>query len=203
MLSVQEIAALAAEVPDRYRAFVIVAGFSGLRAGELAALRIMDLNLSDAPSVRVSRRLYRVGGELTLDTPKSARGIRTVALPAFVAAALREHLALHRVGAAKTDLVFVTAAGRDVLDGYSQVIRRALDRLGRTDVRMHDLRHSAMTSAAEHGATLATLMNMAGHSTTNAAQRYQHATVEHARKVAAAMDATAAATLQRASRADG
>jgi integrase len=196
MRSSRAFAALADAVPSHYRAFVIVAGFSGLRAGELAALRIMDLNLSGAPSVRVSRRLYRVGAELTLDTPKSARGARTVALPAFVATALREHLTDHRPGAAKTDLVFVTASGRDVLDGYSQVIRRALDRLGRTDVRMHDLRHSAMTAAAEHGATLATLMNMAGHSTTNAAQRYQHATVEHARKVAAAMDATAAAALQ-------
>jgi hypothetical protein len=33
---------------------------------------------------------------------------------------------------------FVTASGRDVLDGYSQVIRRALDGLGRSDARMHD-----------------------------------------------------------------
>jgi site-specific recombinase XerD len=57
---------------------------------------------------------------------------------------------------------------------------------------MHDLRHSAMTAAAEHGATLATLMQMAGHSTSNASQRYQHATAEHARKVASSIDASAA-----------
>jgi integrase len=44
VLSIAEIAALAEEVPAHYRAFVIVAGFSGLRAGELAALRIMDPN---------------------------------------------------------------------------------------------------------------------------------------------------------------
>lgn len=90
-------------------------------------------------------------------------------------------------------MLFVTASGRDVLDGYSQVIRRALDRLGRPDVRMHDLRHAAMTVAAEHGASLATLMHMAGHSTPSAALRYQHATAEHARRVAAAIDASAAA----------
>jgi site-specific recombinase XerD len=99
----------------------------------------------------------------------------------------------HRADAVKTDLLFVTASGRDVLDGYSQVLRRALDRLGRPDVRTHDLRHSAMTAAAEHGATLATLMHMAGHSTSNAAQRYQHATAEHSRRVAAAIDASASA----------
>jgi integrase len=195
VLSVAEIAILAAQVPAHYRAFVLTAAFSGLRAGELAALRVSDLDMSDAPSVRVSRRFYRVGGEITVDAPKSARGFRTVAIPAFVADELRAHLAEHRKGAAKNDLVFVTASGRDVLDGYSQVVRRALDRMEREDVRMHDLRHSALTAAAEHGATLATLMHMAGHSTSNAAQRYQHATVEHARRVAAAIDASAAALL--------
>jgi len=195
VLSVAEIAALAAEVPGHYRAFVITAAFSGLRAGELAALRVADLDLGDAPSVRVSRRLYRVGAEITVDTPKSTRGFRTVAVPAFLAEELRVHLAAHRADAERNDLVFVTTSGRDVMDTYSHVVRRALDRLGREDVRMHDLRHSALTAAAEHGATMATLMHMAGHSTSNAAQRYQHATAEHARKVAAAIDASAATFL--------
>lgn len=193
VLSAVQVAELADEVPAHYRAFVVLAAYSGLRAGELAALRVMDVDLGDQPAVRVSRRFYRVAGELTVDQPKSAKGFRTVPLPSFVAATVRRHLAEHRPDAVKADLLFVTTSGRDVLDGYSQVIRRALDRLGRPDVRMHDLRHSAMTAAAEHGATLATLMHMAGHSTSNAAQRYQHATAEHARRVVAAIDASASA----------
>lgn len=60
----------------------------------------------------------------------------------------------------------------------------------RSDARAHDLRHTALTAAAEHGATLATLMQMAGHSTSAAAQRYQHATLTHARQVAGAIDAS-------------
>lgn len=200
VLSITEIAALADEVPGHYRALVVLAAFSGLRAGELAAIRVTDLDLGGAPSVRVASRFYRVAGEITVDAPKSARGVRTVSLPGFVAEELRGHLAEHRPDSKKNDLVFVTASGRDVLDGYSQVIRRALDRLGREDVRMHDLRHSAMTAAAEHGATLATLMHMAGHSTSNAAQRYQHATAEHARKVAAAIDVSAGAALSNGRR---
>lgn len=192
VLTVQEIAALADAVPAHYRAFVVLAGFSGLRAGELAALRLVDLVLKPgAGTVRVSRRFYRVGGRLTIDTPKSERGARVIALPAFVATELRRHLKEFRSEAGRNDLVFTTASGRDVLDGYSQVLRRALDRIGRPDARAHDLRHSAMTSAAEHGATLATLMHMAGHSTASAAQRYQHATLEHSRRVATAIDASA------------
>lgn len=195
-LTVAELASLAAVVPARYRALVLMAGFSGLRAGELAALRLRDLQLDDeAPAVKVTRRLYRVAGRITLDAPKSEAGGRSVALPAFVGADLRRHLAEHRPGAAPDDLVFLTAGGREILDTYSQILRRGLDKIGRADCRGHDLRHSAMTAAAEHGATLATLMQMAGHTTPAAAQRYQHATAEHARRVAAAMDATAAEVL--------
>lgn len=191
-LSVADLAALAKAVPAHYRALVILAGFSGLRAGEIAPLRPRDVRLSGAvPNVSVNRRFYRVAGVLTVDTPKSQAGGRTVALPAFVAAELRRHLAEHRPAAGQDDLVFVTTGGRDVLDTYSQILRRGLDRIGRNDCRGHDLRHSAMTAAAEHGATLATLMQMAGHSTPDAAHRYQHATAEHARRVVAALDATA------------
>lgn len=193
VLSAQEIGRLADEVPVSYRTFVLVAGFTGLRAGEIAALRLSDLDLRRGNAVlRVNRRFYRVAGTLTIDTPKSEAGARTLPLPAFVADELRAHLVEFRPDAGPSDLVFVTSGGRDVLDGYSQVVRRALDRIGRTDARAHDLRHSALTSAAEHGATLATLMQMAGHSTPDAAQRYQHATLEHSRRVAAAVDQSAA-----------
>lgn len=43
-------------------------------------------------------------------------------------------------------------------------------------------------------------MQMAGHSTSDAAQRYQHATLDHARRVAAAMDESAAEAIRTATR---
>jgi len=56
VLTAAEIAALAGAVPPHYRAFVVLAAFSGLRAGELAALRVTDLDLRrGAPQVRVGR----------------------------------------------------------------------------------------------------------------------------------------------------
>ena len=190
VLAISEVGELAAVVPDHYRAYVVLAALSGLRAGELAALRVRDCVLGPAPSVRVARRFYRVAGRVTVDTPKSDAGVRVVPLPQTVAQEVRNHLARHRADAGPNDLVFVTAGGRDVLDTASQVVRRGLDRIGRSDARAHDLRHTALTAAAEHGATLATLMQMAGHSTSAAAQRYQHATLTHARQVAGAMDAS-------------
>ena len=46
---------------------------------------------------------------------------------------------------------------------------------GRPDLRLHDLRHTGATLAAPTGATLAELMARLGHSTPQAALRYQHA----------------------------
>ena len=43
------------------------------------------------------------------------------------------------------------------------------------DLRFHDLRHGALTESARHGATLAELMALGGHSTNQAALRYQQA----------------------------
>jgi integrase len=142
-----------------------------------------------------------VAGKLTVDSPKSDQGARIVPLPAFVAAELKRHIKTFRPDATEDGLVFVTIGGRDVLDGYSQVMRRGLNQIGRSDARPHDLRHSAMTSAAEHGATLATLMQMAGHSTPEAAQRYQHATLEHSQRVANAINKSSASVVRKGSRA--
>jgi integrase len=53
--------------------------------------------------------------------------------------------------------------------------------------RFHDLRHSALTWAAASGATIAELMHRAGHTTPDAALRYQHATEDRDAAVARAM----------------
>lgn len=52
---------------------------------------------------------------------------------------------------------------------------RARAKAGRNDLRWHDLRHSGAVVAAATGASLAELMERLGHSTPQAAMRYQHA----------------------------
>jgi integrase len=52
---------------------------------------------------------------------------------------------------------------------------RARRAAGRPDLRFHDLRHTGAVFATRAGASLAEVMARLGHSTTNAAMRYQHA----------------------------
>ncbi len=59
------------------------------------------------------------------------------------------------------------------------------DRRRRPDLRFHDLRHSGAVLAAVTGASLAELMARAGHSTPDAALRYQHVAKGRDREIAA------------------
>ena len=68
------------------------------------------------------------------------------------------------------------------------MLRRALNRIGRPDLRPHDLRHTGMTLAAEAGASLAELKRRLGQLTTQAAEIYLHATTDHGRRIADRMD---------------
>jgi integrase len=71
------------------------------------------------------------------------------------------------------------------------VLRHAWDdaraTIGRSDLRLHDLRHTGLTWFATAGATQAELMHRAGHKSSVAAQRYQHATENRDRALAQAL----------------
>ncbi|MEW2508146.1 tyrosine-type recombinase/integrase [Amycolatopsis sp. NPDC047767] len=96
--------------PDRYRALVATAAFSGLRWGEVIAL-CMDAVDLDAGNVRVIRTVIEVAGSTSFKPyPKSRAGRRTVPLPAWVVSELRAHLERYPVeGPAR--MLFTNEAG--------------------------------------------------------------------------------------------
>ena len=71
-------------------------------------------------------------------------------------------------------------SARYLLDRYD-VARKAV---GRQDLTIHGLRHSALTLAGQHGATNAELQARAGHASLAAMAIYQHATVDRDRQLA-------------------
>ncbi|WP_206673554.1 tyrosine-type recombinase/integrase [Pseudactinotalea terrae] len=187
-LTPAEVNALAGAVPDRYAAAVLLAAWSGLRPGEVFALRRRDLDTSTA-TVTVRRTLVEIAGQpISYGPPKSAAGRRTVALPAFVAAALAEHLLAHTTDTSPEALIFTTTTGAPVsAPARSSVLRRARALIGRPDATWHHLRHTGATLAAISGATQAELQRRIGHSTARAAAIYQHATTERDRTIATAL----------------
>lgn len=187
-LTVAEVQALAGKVPARYRALVLTLAFGGLRFGEATALRRRDVS-ADGVTVTVTRSVKRVGGSWLVGPPKTEAGVRTVALPAFVAAAVAEHLDEH-VDAGPTALVFGTSSGTFLAgSNFNSTFRRAVDACGLDPVRIHELRHTGATLAAATGASTKDLMHRLGHSSPAAALIYQHASTGRDSEIARALDA--------------
>jgi integrase len=186
-----QVRALAEEMPARFYALILLAAYSGLRWGELAALRRCDVDL-DASTVRVHRKLISVRGRLEFGPPKSEAGKRTVTLPRAAVEVLRHHVAFNMRAADAGELLFTGEKGAPL---RASSFRRTVDWPDAVDVaglpdgfHFHDLRHLGNLLAAEAGASTRELMKRLGQSTMRAALGYQHATEKRDREIAAGID---------------
>jgi integrase len=186
-----EIAALATEIDERYRAMVLLGAWCALRFGELTALRRRDVDAANAV-IRVRRGVIRTKTTgFKVDTPKSGAGVRDVKMPTHVVAAVEQHLDKY-VGDNQDDLLFPAEGGGYLAPStFYRWWYKARDKAGRPDIRFHDLRHSGAVLAAATGATLADLMQRLGHGTHSAALRYQHAAQGADDRIAAGLSAMA------------
>lgn len=192
--SADEVAGLARAMPPRYQAAVLVAAWSGLRPGELFALRRADVSI-DGTCLHVDRTMVELPGSgVGFGPPKSQAGRRTLHLPPGVARALVQHLEVF-VADDREALVFTTEAGRPVdKSRRSTLMRRARQAVEREDLTWHHLRHTGMTLAAATGAPLAQLQRRLGHSTVRASLIYQHASDDADRLLAERLDSLVSAS---------
>jgi integrase len=186
--SIEELAVLTEQMPERLRLMVTLASWCALRFGETVELRRGDIDLSEEV-IRIRRAAVRTKGAYTITTPKSDGGVRDVDIPPHIIPAIEDHLAKH-VGRSRDSLLF-PALGDTNRGSHLQpstLMRhwyKARKQAGREDLRWHDLRHSGAVLAAATGASLAELMERLGHSTPAAAMRYQHAARGRGREIAA------------------
>lgn len=137
-----------------------VAPMTGLRLGELAALRWLDVDWS-ASRIRV-RRNYVLG---EFGMPKSRRATRAVPLADEAAQAL-EHLHRESDYRADDDLVFADPRSGGPIDKgiVTRRMRSALRAAKLDDAHtFHDLRHTFGTRMAAAGVPIRTLMEWMGH----------------------------------------
>jgi integrase len=192
--SVDEIVALTAAMPERLAPMVLLASWCALRFGETIELRRhdIDLNAEGFAVIRIRRAAVRVDGRFEIGDPKSEAGSRDVAIPPHIVPVIEAHLANH-VGAARDSLLFPNTTGGHLQPAtLARHWDKARAKIGREDLRWHDLRHSGAVLAAATGATLAQLMARLGHSTPQAAMRYQHASQSGDRQIAELLSKIAA-----------
>jgi integrase len=137
----------------------LMAAMTGMRQGELLALRWQDI---DWPARRVRIRRSFVRGEF--GTPKSKRSTRSVPLADRVAGEL-DRLHQETLYRREEELVFAHPHTGKPID-RSRLLKRfkaALTRGGVRPVRFHDLRHTFGTRMAAQGVPMRTLQEMMDH----------------------------------------
>jgi integrase len=154
-------------MPLEYRPMVWIGAMSGLRWGEVAALRVRRLDVLRS-TVHVAETIARgKKGERHFGPPKSEAGIRTLAIPAVLVEMLAEHLVRRGLTGADADALLFVAENGAPLD-YSNWRRRVwLPAVKKTDlgnVGLHDLRRANATSLVTSRVDLKTAQTRLGHS---------------------------------------
>lgn len=184
--TLEELATMAAAMPERLRLAVLLGAWCQLRYGEIAELRRKDVNLTRG-TVRVARGVTWPAGVPTVGSTKTEAGDRLVTIPPHLVPMVKDHLRQH-TDTDRDALLFPAASGGHL---HPRTFGKAFDRAraaaGRPDLHFHDLRHTGATLTAQAGATIAELMARLGHSTPNAAMRYQHAGRDRDRALAEAL----------------
>ncbi|MDX6238192.1 MAG: hypothetical protein QOG10_3007 [Kribbellaceae bacterium] len=92
VLTLEQVCALAEQIPERQRMLIIVATFASPRFGEVTALERRDIDLARG-TVCVRQAYSEAKGQgMVLGPPKSRAGLRTVSLPSAILDEIAEHM---------------------------------------------------------------------------------------------------------------
>ncbi len=191
-LSAAEVERLAEAIVPPYGTLVRFAAYTGLRAGEIAALRVKRLDLLRG-TVRVIEAASEVGGRLILG-PTKTHAERTVRLPQF----LRDELAAHLADRPRDRDAFVFTAPKGGQlrhnNFYQRLFCPALRRAGLPEqVRFHDLRHTCAALLIAQGAHPKAIQIHLGHSSIQVTMdRYGHLFPDALEQLADRLDAARA-----------
>ena len=142
----------------RFRAFVGLCAFAGLRLGETAALQVGDVDFLRR-QVHVRRQVQRLEGDIEVRLPKY-NSERTVHVPDALLQMLSEHVALG------LPYEWLFAEVEDVPPHQNTIgyrWRMTLHRAGVTGVRLHDLRHFYASGLIASGCDVVAVQRALGH----------------------------------------
>src|SRR5215218_7547409 len=158
---------------DKLEALYVLAVQTGMRQGELLALKWEDVDLNEGV-IRIRRTLVRSGGRIALGEPKTKGSRRTVYLTGAAVEALQAHLEqqledIERLGDLYRDDGLVFTSGVGTLINPSNLRRRSLapllQRAELPQIRFHDLRHTCATLLLSRNVHRKYVQELLGHAT--------------------------------------
>lgn len=171
-LSPEHIQALLKQIEnDRLRAAYILTLKTGLRRGELLALKWSDVNWAEN-TISVNKSLVMAGGKMSLhDTTKTARGMRLLYIDDDLIAELKRHKARQAEERLKygdvyesKGLIFAYENGEYINPNtFRQRFKRVLKNIGIEEKRFHDLRHTFASLLIQNGIDVLRVSAFLGH----------------------------------------
>ena len=155
---------------SRYAFAFLMLASTGMRPGELLALRWQDVD-QERGKVSINRAFSYTGKGYKVEAPKTAAGRRTIDLPPSVSEQLKRHRETQsevRKKAASIwhdeDLVICTGVGTPVLQhNLRMLFLRISERAKLTRIRMYDLRHTHATIMLSHNVHPKIVQERLGH----------------------------------------
>jgi integrase len=153
---------------------VLVAVTTGMRRGELLALRWSDIDLR-AGALTVNQSIERIKGRVEFKSPKTRTSRRTITLPAITVGALRKHYRVQLeerlklgLGRDPRGLVFARPDGQPMdADTLSKAFRRLVASAKVTPITFHGLRHTHISHLLMDGVHVKLVSERAGHASIN------------------------------------
>jgi integrase len=170
----------------------MLAIYTGMRKGEILALRWQDCDL-DKKIIRVRQTLYkRKGGGYLFNEPKTAGSKRSIAIPETLVSLLlqqkkkqAEHKLLWGQAYQDYDLVMCYTTGKPLdYKDLNRDLKYITEQTGLPKIRFHDFRHTHATLLLELGENPKVISERLGHaSITITLDTYSHVTPQHAIRI--------------------
>lgn len=162
--------------------------YTGLRIGELCALKLSDFDLS-CGTVKINKTMQRIKNleenaksktKIIIDTPKSRASVRVLPLPGFLLEIIKK-----RYCHASPCAFFLTGRTSRYLEprGMEYRFKQITDKCNLKEVNFHALRHTFATRLAERKTDIKTLAELMGHSNSKMTYKYMHSSEQQKRAV--------------------
>ncbi len=172
--------AMTLRLPHHIIAFYLLF-WTGMRVGELLALTWEDIDM-EKHLITISKTMYRVNGEDSITTPKTANSSRVITLPRFLIPMMEDY---KRIATYITEGRIIPCTRSALLRELHEKAKKA----GVRDIRIHNLRHSHASLLINMGCPPTEVADRLGHANASITLKvYSHMYESNRRNIADKLD---------------